>query len=86
MWKRFVPIVVGVAVGIATAIVAFSIMFSMAWSGIHSGRTDRPGGVEIALAYVGLLCAVAVPFVLGPLAARATHRAMGGKTGPRNSS
>ena len=59
--------------------VAFGIMFSMAWSGIHTGRTDRPEGLEIALAYVALLCAVAVPFGLGFFAARATHRAMGGK-------
>ena len=77
MWKAFVPIVVGVAVGVATAILAFGIIFAATWSGIHSGRTDRPGGLEIALVYAVLLCAVAAPVGLGFFAGWATRRVMG---------
>ena len=64
---------VGVGVTLATGIVVYLVMFGMAWRGIHSGRTDRPGLLEIALVYVLL----AVPSVLGLLAAWATTRRRG---------
>jgi hypothetical protein len=78
------PIAVGVGVALATGIVVYVIMFGMAWSGIHSGRTDRPGALEIALVYVLLW----TPAVLGFLAAWAAHRGMARKAGtgfPRRS-
>lgn len=77
MWKAFVPIVVGVAVGLATAVVAYGLILAWTWSEIHSGRTDRPGSLEIAMSYVVLLGALAVPVGLGFLAGWVTQRAMG---------
>jgi hypothetical protein len=68
MWKAFVPILVGVAVGLATAVVAYGLIFAWTWREIHSGRTDRPGSLEIAMSYVVLLGALAVPVALGFLA------------------
>ena len=82
MWKAFVPIVVGVAVGIATAILAFGIIFATTWSVIHRGRSEFPGGLEIALVYAAFLCAVAAPVALGSLAGWATRRALGKGTQP----
>jgi hypothetical protein len=72
------PIAVGVGVALATGIVVYVMMFGMAWSEIHSGRTDRPGALEIALVYLFLW----TPAVLGFLAAWATYRGMAGKAGP----
>lgn len=80
-----VPIAVGVVVAVVAAIAAFGIIFATTWSAIHSGRTDRPGPLEIAMIYAVLLCAGAVPTALGFLAAWATRRVMGRKAGPTNS-
>jgi hypothetical protein len=77
MGKTILPTVVGVAVGIAAAIGTFGLMMASAWSGIHSGRTDRPGGFEIAMTYVSLLFALLVPMGLGFVASWVTRRAIG---------
>ena len=79
--QRAIPIAVAVVVAIVASIAAFGIMFATAWGQIHSGRTARPGPLEIALVYAGLL----VPGALGYLAGWVTHRVMRRKAGPSNS-
>jgi hypothetical protein len=78
--QRAIPIAVAVVVAIVTSMAAFGIMFAATWSLIHSGRTDRPGSLEIAMVYAGLL----VPAALAFFAGWATHLVMGRKAGPSN--
>jgi hypothetical protein len=85
MGKTILPTVVGVAVGIAAAIGTFGLMMAIAWSGIHSGRTEQPGGFEIAMTYVALLFALLVPIGLGFFASWATRRAIGESAPTANS-
>jgi hypothetical protein len=76
MSKTLIPIAVGLAVAAAAALATSSLFLAAAWSGIHSGRTDRPGSAEIAVVWVIFLCVAAVPPALGGIAGWATHRAM----------
>ena len=73
--QRAIPIAVSVMVAIVATIVALGMMFVTVWSQIHSGRTNRPGPLEVAMVYAGLLA----PAALGFLAGWATYRVMGRK-------